>query len=116
MAGRTFAQKFEEALAARKQREPGFGLRTLAREIADKPEDIETIRRRLHKYRPKPGKGGAGEVAPIDSTRREIERALGLEIGALAPDEDLVAALNDEIVRAKLHVADAILELQRMVA
>lgn len=98
--GTTFAEKFEEALEDRRQREPGFGVRTLARELATDeltgiadPKKIETIRRRLNKYRPKPG-GGAAEVAPTEPTRREIERHMRLDLDALKPDEDLVAALN----------------------
>lgn len=88
----TFAEKFEEALAERKRVEPGYGLRTLARVLAqDDKTKIETIRRRLNKYRPRPG-GGAAEVAPTPSTRREIEVAMGLEDGSLRPDQDALAA------------------------
>lgn len=87
----TFAQKFERALEERKEREPGYGLRTLARELATKPDDVETIRRRLHKYRPRPG-GGAAQVTPSTSTRWEIEKALGLERDALKGDEVSAAA------------------------
>jgi hypothetical protein len=84
---RTFAEKFEEALAERRQAEPEWGLRTLARQLADgDPEKTKTILRRLQKYRPKPGRGGAGEVAPTEPTRREIERALGLPLDALKPE------------------------------
>lgn len=82
----TFAEKFEEALEALREREPGYGLRTLARKLAkEDPDRIETIRRRLNKYRPRPG-GGAAEVAPTEPTRREIEEAMGLEQDALRPD------------------------------
>lgn len=91
----TFAEKFEEALAQKRSKDSTYGLRTLARKLAkDDPEAIETIRRRLNKYRPKPGRGGAGEVAPTEPTRREIEKAMGLKRDALAPDKDLVAALS----------------------
>lgn len=90
----TFAEKFEEALQARKATDKDFGLRTLARILADGDlRRTETIRRRLHKYRPKPG-GGAAEVAPTEPTRREIERALGVPEDALAPEEELLAALS----------------------
>lgn len=82
----TFAEKFEEALEDLREREPGYGLRTLARKLAkDDPEKVETIRRRLNKYRPKPGGGGA-EVAPTEPTRREIEAAMGLDQDSLKPD------------------------------
>lgn len=95
--GQTFAEKFEEALAERRESEPGYGLRTLARKLAkDDPEKIETIRRRLNKYRPKPSNGGAAQVAPTASTRREIEEAMGLEHDSLAPDQDLVTAASSE--------------------
>lgn len=91
MAG-TFAEKFEQALADKREREPGYGLRTLARTLAKgDPDAIETIRRRLHKYRPPKG-GGAAETKPTPPTRHEIEDAMGLERDALAPDKDLVAA------------------------
>lgn len=97
----TFAEKFEQALAEKRDQEPGYGLRTLARELADDdPHQMEIIRRRLNKYRPKPGSGGAAEVAPTEPTRREIEDALGLERDALAPDEPVtVAAADDEFLR-----------------
>lgn len=92
--GRTFAEKFEEALDAKRLAEPGYGLRTLARRIAkDDPQKTKTVLRRLQKYRPKPG-GGAAEVSPTEPTRREIERAMDLQNDALKPDEtDLLAAL-----------------------
>ncbi len=84
----TFAEKFEQALEEKRQTEPGYGLRTLARELAKgDPTKVETIRRRLNKYRPKNG-GGAAEVAPTPPTRNEIEGALGLERDALAPERD----------------------------
>lgn len=82
----TFAQKFEEALREAREAKPGFGLRTLARQMAkDDPKQTEIIRRRLNKYRPKPG-GGAAEVTPTEPTRREIERELGLVMDSLKPD------------------------------
>lgn len=90
----TFAEKFEEALRDLREREPGYGLRTLARTLAkDDHERIETIRRRLNKYRPKPG-GGAAEVAPTEPTRHEIEKAMGLEQDALRPEHDDRAAAD----------------------
>lgn len=92
--GKTFAQKFEEALDARRLAEPGYGLRTLARALAkDDPRDTKTVLRRLQKYRPKRPGGGA-EVAPTDPTRHEIESALGLKFDALRTDEDVIAALS----------------------
>lgn len=94
--GRTFAEKFEEALEEKRRETPGWGLRTLARELADDdPDRAEVIRRRLNKYRPKPGSGGAAEVRPTEPTRREIENALGLETDSLAPDPDALAAHVD---------------------
>lgn len=95
----TFADKFEEALRDLREREPGYGLRTLARKLAkDDPKLTETIRRRLNKYRPKPS-GGAAEVAPTASTRQEIEDAMGLERDALKPDPiDAVAAQGASLV------------------
>lgn len=100
--GATFAEKFEEALAERRQREPEFGLRTVARRIADgDPEKTKTILRRLQKYRPKPGRGGAGEVAPTPPTRREIERAMDLPEDSLAPDlAGVLAARAAEAAKA----------------
>lgn len=90
--GRTFAEKFEDALDERKQETKGWGLRTLARKLADNdPERTEIIRRRLNKYRPKPG-GGAAETAPTDPTRHEIEKAMGLKRDSLKPDADAIAA------------------------
>jgi hypothetical protein len=110
MAG-TFADKFEKALAERRAVDPKFGLRTLAKQLAkDDPARAETIRRRLNKYRPKPG-GGAAEVAPTEPTRWEIEDALGLERDALKPDEvaaiaataSVFADLLDAVFEAKLR-------------
>jgi hypothetical protein len=98
--GASFAEKFEEALDARRESDPGYGLRTLARRLADgDPEKTKTILRRLQKYRPKPGRGGAGEVAPTAPTRWEIEDAMGLRRDELAPDLDqaLVARLREQI-------------------
>src|SRR4029077_2076115 len=57
-------------------------------------EKAETIRRRLNKYRPPKG-GGAAAVKPTEPTRREIEKAMGLEQDALAPEQDAVAAKTD---------------------
>ncbi len=98
-APKTFAEKFEEALERQKQADPDFGLRTLARKLAkDDPRNTETIRRRLHKYRPPKG-GGTAEVAPTEPTRWEIEDALGLGRDSLAPDtplpshEEMIAVL-----------------------
>lgn len=89
---KTFAEKFEGALAEKRAADEKYGLRTLARKLAkDDPEQAEIIRRRLHKYRPPKG-GGAAEVKPTEPTRHEIEDAMGLERDALAPDKDLVAA------------------------
>lgn len=93
MGARTFAEKFEQALTDRREQDPNFGLRTLARILAggDKAK-VETIRRRLHKYRPPKG-GGSAEVEPTRPTRWEIEQGLGLERDALAPDPvDAIAA------------------------
>lgn len=98
----TFAEKFEQALTEKRVTEPGFGLRTLARQLADgDPEKTKTILRRLQKYRPKPGRGGAGEVSPTSPTRREIERALGLELDALAPEGDLNGDLAARVREAR---------------
>lgn len=123
--GSAFADKFEAALTAKKQDDPNYGVRTLARDLAggDK-ERIETIRRRLNKYRPKPG-GGAAEVAPTEPTRHDIEVAMGLDRDSLAPEADPLAAsapirieslLNmeaiDVLLRERAHaaVAEAVLE------
>lgn len=93
--GSTFGEKFEQALAEKRQADPGYGLRTLARALADGDvAKAETIRRRLNKYRPPKG-GGAAEVKPTDPTRWEIERAMGLEQDTLAPAPDAVAAKTD---------------------
>lgn len=82
----SFGEKFEEALAEKKQANPTYGLRTLARDLADgDPHQTEIIRRRLNKYRPPKG-GGNAKVSPTEPTRREIEAALGLEIDSLKPD------------------------------
>lgn len=94
--GSTFGEKFEEALGEKRAADPQYGLRTLARHLADgDPAKAETIRRRLNKYRPPKG-GGAAEVKPTDPTRREIEKAMGLEVDALAPEPDAVAAKTDD--------------------
>lgn len=83
----TFAEKFEQALQDRKVEDPEFGLRTVARILAkDERAKIETIRRRLNKYRPKNGGGAAKIIVPTEPTRREIEDALGLERDALRPE------------------------------
>jgi hypothetical protein len=94
---KTFADKFEQALKERKKTDPKYGLRTLARTLAGEDErQAEIVRRRLHKYRPRPG-GGSAEVTPTEPTRREIEAALGLEQDSLAPDADLVVARGRSI-------------------
>jgi hypothetical protein len=101
---KTFAEKFEQALADKREQEPGYGLRTLARALAkDDAQQAEIIRRRLHKYRPPKNGGGAAEVKPTISTRREIEKALGVEIDSLAPDPDAVAARSDADFLETLH-------------
>lgn len=87
----TFADKFEKALAEKREKDPAYGLRTLARKLAkDDPRQTEIIRRRLNKYRPKPG--GGAEVAPTEPTRREIEKAMGLRRDTLKPDPQPVSA------------------------
>lgn len=116
--GSTFAEKFEEALDAKRLAEPGYGLRTLARKLADNdPDKTKTILRRLQKYRPRNG-GGAAEVAPTKPTRNEIEKALGLEVDALAPDEqDIAAALRQQArTAAALRLVDALEELEDLKA
>lgn len=86
LMGKTFAEKFEEALEEIRDNDPSFGIRTIARRMSNGDrERIETIRRRLNKYRPKNG-GSAGEVAPSPPTRREIEDAMGLPPDSLRPD------------------------------
>lgn len=88
----TFAEKFEQALEERRERDPDFGLRTLARKLAkDDPRQTEIIRRRLNKYRPPKG-GGSAQVSPTQPTRHEIEDALGLPLDALKPEPQTVAA------------------------
>lgn len=88
----TFAEKFERALEERREREPDFGLRTLARKLAkDDPRQTEIIRRRLNKYRPPKG-GGSAEVSPTEPTRHEIEDALGVDRDALKPEPQPLAA------------------------
>lgn len=111
--GYTFAEKFEAALAERREREPGFGLRTLARTLARDESEVETIRRRLHKYRPKPNRGGAGEVAPTAPTRWEIEEALGLERDALAADK--IAASADTEFLAEIAPLRRLFEIGRQI-
>jgi len=99
----TFAEKFERALEEKRREIPGYGLRTLARLLAkDDPKNTEIIRRRLNKYRPKPGSGGAAEVAPTEPSRHEIEAAMGLERDALRPEADRVAASAAVIVSVPL--------------
>jgi hypothetical protein len=106
----TFADKFEQALQDAKQRDPQFGLRTLARTLAkDDPKQLEIVRRRLHKYRPKNGGGGA-EVAPTETTRHEIEDAMGLDRDALAPDVDDLAAVSHADMIAALSPLRKLLE------
>ena len=91
---KTFAEKFEAALAEKRAEDEKYGLRTLARTLAkEDPEQAEIIRRRLHKYRPPKG-GGAAAVKPTQPTRHEIEDAMGLERDALAPDKELAAAVS----------------------
>lgn len=90
--GYSFGEKFEKALAEKRAEDDKYGLRTLARKLADNdPHQTEIIRRRLNKYRPPKG-GGAAEVSPTAPTRREIEDAMGLERDSLAPDREAVAA------------------------
>lgn len=94
---KTFGEKFEDALREARERDPQYGLRTLARSLAkDDAKNTKTILRRLQKYRPKPG-GGAAEVTPTEPTRREIERHMGLEVDSLRPDvlpvEEMIAVL-----------------------
>ncbi len=94
----TFAEKFEQALQERRQEDPNYGLRTIARKLADNdPHQTEIIRRRLNKYRPKPSNGGAAKVAPTEPTRREIEDAMGLDQDALKPEP--VEAASAEFLR-----------------
>ncbi len=84
-ASSTFAEKFQLAIEEKRQKEPNYGLRTVARILADGDKDkVEVIRRRLHKYRPKTPGGAA--IVPTEPTRREIEKAMGLEQDALKPD------------------------------
>ena len=91
----TFAEKFENALAEKRETDPNYGIRTLARKLAkDDPRQTEIIRRRLHKYRPPKG-GGSAEVSPTDATRHEIEDALGVDHDALKPEPQPVAASAD---------------------
>lgn len=93
--GQTFAEKFEEALEERRAADSNFGVKTVARKLADgDPKQTELIRRRLNKYRPRPGRGGAAESIPTEPTRREIEKALGLPVEALEPEPDLIDALT----------------------
>lgn len=97
----TFAEKFEQALAEARRADPQFGLRTVARTLAEQDKQkTKTILRRLQKYRPKPG-GGAAEVAPTEPTRREIEKAMGLTPDALAPEPDLMDDLAARTREAK---------------
>lgn len=110
--GQTFAEKFEEALEAKRLEDDRYGVRTVARIIAgDDRTSIETIRRRLNKYRPKPG-GGAAETAPTPPSRWEIEHAMGLERDALAPEESLADVLAARAAEArKAAVMDALLDM-----
>jgi hypothetical protein len=109
----TFGEKFEQALADRREKDPGYGLRTLARKLAkDDPRQSEIIRRRLHKYRPPKG-GGSAAVSPTEPTRREIEKAMGLRRDALKPDADAVAARHDEDLVAVLMPSAALRRLVR---
>lgn len=111
--GKTVAEKFEEALTAK--RDQDFGLRTLARLIAGPDathQQIEVVRRRLHKYRPKPGSGGVAEVVPTAPTRHEIEDAMGLERDALAADPEVLAALASPFAADMARVLQAEVEWQ----
>jgi hypothetical protein len=98
MAG-TFAEKFEKALSDRKEQDPRYGLRTLARQLAnDDGRQAEIIRRRLHKYRPP--KGGGAAIVPTAPTRWEIEDAMGLPRDALRPDEQPASSMVQELLAA----------------
>jgi hypothetical protein len=78
----TFAEKFEEALAERRQAEPGYGLRTLARQLADgDPEKTKTILRRLQKYRPKARAWWRGRGRADRADTAGDRDALGLPTG-----------------------------------
>lgn len=112
--GATFGEKFEQALAELQEKEPRYGLRTLARDIAKgDPDQAEIIRRRLYKYRP-PKNGGGAALTPTEPTRREIEKAMGLKRDALKPDKDTAAARADDLLdalapfRAMGRIADMI--------
>jgi hypothetical protein len=109
----TFGEKFEQALADLKAKDPEYGLRTLARTIAhDDPQQAEIIRRRLYKYRPP--KGGGTAIVPTEPTRREIEKAMGLKRDALKPDAGQAAAMVDDLMaqlapmRAAARLADMV--------
>lgn len=104
----TFADKFEQALS-----DSGQSLRGLARKLARDDGEVETIRRRLYKYRPRPG-GGAAEVAPSDQTRWNIEEALGLQRDALAPDPEIPR--SRELDAALEVVLRELLRTQRVAA
>lgn len=116
MAPQTFADKFEAALAEAKERDGNYGLRTLARTLAnDDPHQMEIIRRRLHKYRPPKG-GGSAETAPTEPTRHEIEAAMGLERDALAPDPDALAAMSHHDMLEALRPFGDLLQRSEVVA
>lgn len=93
----SFAEKFERALDEMRAARPGSGLRTIAMTLADDdPRRAETIRRRLQKYRPRPG---GAQKRPTASTRQEIERAMGLELNALQPDGPVTSSLLEDARR-----------------
>jgi len=114
----TFAEKFERVLEERREKDPQFGLKTLARQLAKgDPAQTEIIRRRLQKYRPKPSSGGAAKVTPTEPTRREIERALGLPVDALKTDEAAAAAqVDDAMIAAIRQIRDGFAKLDRVEA
>lgn len=61
----------------------GWGVRTLAREIASRrqqPERVESLRRQLRKY--------LDGTQPSPANRQLIEEALGLERDSLKDDDD----------------------------
>lgn len=107
--GKDFATKLNDAIAAKRETDPLYGLRTIARELAkgDKGK-LETYRRQLYNYRPKTPGGAA--ATPKPETRHEIEDAMGLERDALAPDMDavLAARVRDMQAEAAVRAMDAL--------
>lgn len=94
----TFADLFEAALAEKKLTDPKYGLRTLARELADEDrEQTEFIRRRLNKYRNPRDGSGAAKVKPTAETREDIEDAMGLHRDSLKPVVDPAAAAAQKL-------------------